>query len=121
MIDHITLKIANYKACKDDYAAILLAAGFKELFEDEWYAGFGKESPVYWISAPREGEEPTRGAHIAITTTSGDLVNAFHRKALELGWQDNGAPGLRPEYHDKYYGAFVIDPDGNNIEAVFHG
>lgn len=121
MIDHITLKISNYKEVQADYAEVLKSAGLQEMYTEEWYSGFGVDRPRYWISAPREGEGASTGAHIAITVDSQELVDAFHAKAIELGWKDNGAPGLRPEYHEKYYGAFVIDPDRNNIEAVYHG
>lgn len=119
MIDHITLKISDYKNRAAEYGEVLKAAGLKGLFTDEWYAGFGAERPQYWIAAPREGEQPSSGAHIAIGVDSKELVDAFYAKAIDLGWKNNGAPGLRPEYHDHYYGAFVLDPDGNNIEAVY--
>ena len=67
------------------------------------------------------GEQPTEHVHIAFAAARNEAVDAFHRAAIEAGYTDNGAPGERPEYHAGYYGAFVLDPDGNNIEAVFHG
>ncbi len=70
-----------------------------------------------WILA---GNTPSTNVHVAFSATDREPVNAFHRAALEAGGRDNGAPGLRPEYHPGYYGAFVRDPDGNNVEAVCH-
>lgn len=73
---------------------------------------------MFWISETRE---PATPRHIAFRAHSRTEVDAFHRAGLSLGAEDNGAPGLRPEYHSNYYGAFLLDPDGNNVEAVFHG
>ena len=80
--------------------------------------GYGDRRPWFWIAEAN----PTHGKlHIAIAAVSRDAVDAFYAAALAAGGQDNGAPGLRPHYHPGYYGAFVLDPDGHNIEAVFHG
>ncbi len=82
------------------------------------HAGFGKDGkPFFWIGSGARLSGPT---HFAFTAKSRDAVVAFHREALAAGGKDNGAPGLRPHYHDNYYGAFVVDPDGNNVEAVCH-
>jgi predicted lactoylglutathione lyase len=81
-------------------------------------AGFGAEGkPFFWIGA---GSKPNGGVHIAFTARTRDEVDAFYRAAIAAGGKDNGAPGPRPHYHAHYYGAFVFDPDGNNIEAVCH-
>ena len=73
--------------------------------------------PVFWIIETEKNVEPR---HVAFTASDRDAVSAFHRAALEAGGTDNGAPGLRPVYHEHYFGAFAIDPDGNNVEAVCH-
>jgi catechol 2,3-dioxygenase-like lactoylglutathione lyase family enzyme len=79
--------------------------------------GYGDTRPWLWIAE----HDPTAGMlHIAIRADSRDAVDAFHREAVLAGGTDNGGPGLRPHYHPGYYGAFVLDPDGHNIEAVFH-
>ena len=72
----------------------------------------------FWIG---EGEPPAAPVHVAFAAADRATVDKFHRAAVEAGGRDNGAPGLRPHYHAGYYAAFVIDPDGNNVEAVFHG
>jgi catechol 2,3-dioxygenase-like lactoylglutathione lyase family enzyme len=81
-------------------------------------AGFGKQGkPDFWIG----GEGGLKATlHVAIAADDRDTVDAFHRAALAAGGHDNGAPGVRPQYHPNYYGAFVLDPDGHNIEAVCH-
>jgi catechol 2,3-dioxygenase-like lactoylglutathione lyase family enzyme len=85
---------------------------------DGAHAGFGRDGkPFFWIGS---GGGPSGPAHFAFTAKSRDEVVAFHRAALAAGGRDNGPPGLRPHYHASYYGAFVLDPDGNNIEAVCH-
>ena len=82
------------------------------------HAGFGAGGkPFFWIGS---GPRRSGPAHFAFTAQSRAEVNAFYRAALAAGGKDNGAPGLRPHYHASYYGAFVLDPDGNNIEAVCH-
>jgi catechol 2,3-dioxygenase-like lactoylglutathione lyase family enzyme len=82
------------------------------------HAGFGEnDKAFFWIGT---GAKPRGGTHVAFTAKTRAEVEAFYRAALAAGGRDNGAPGLRPEYHPNYYGAFVFDPDGNNIEAVCH-
>ncbi len=85
---------------------------------DSRHAGFGANGkPAFWIGTG----ETTRGSlHVALVAGSRAAVDAFHHAALATGARDNGAPGLRPQYHPNYYGAFVIDPDGHNLEAVCH-
>jgi predicted lactoylglutathione lyase len=80
-------------------------------------AGFGADGkPDFWISP-----SPTNPVHVAILAAARASVDAFYNAAIAAGGRDNGAPGLRPEYHPNYYGAFVSDPDGHNVEAVCHG
>jgi catechol 2,3-dioxygenase-like lactoylglutathione lyase family enzyme len=80
-------------------------------------AGFGREGkPVFWVAE----REPSGPVHIAFASPDRATVDAFHAAALAAGGRDNGPPGLRPHYHPSYYGAFVLDPDGNNVEAVCH-
>jgi catechol 2,3-dioxygenase-like lactoylglutathione lyase family enzyme len=82
------------------------------------HAGFGDDGkPWFWIGT---GDTPHGRTHVALATASRANVDAFHAIALAAGGRDNGAPGLRPQYHPNYYGAFVLDPDGHNIEAVCH-
>ena len=80
--------------------------------------GFGDDFPFFWIG--RRGRGPDSGVHVAFTAATREAVDAFHGAALAAGGRDNGEPGLREIYHPTYYGAFVLDPDGNNIEVVNH-
>ncbi len=121
MLDHITLPVSNYPETKTKYDAVFSAINIKCVHEGDGYAGYGVDRPEFWISEPYEGKPSAQNAHIAIAVASKDLVNKFHEAALAQGWKDNGAPGPRPEYDDNYYGAFVLDQDGNNIEAVYRG
>ena len=89
--------------------------------DDITYCGFGRERPQFWIGTQSEGRLLSTATHIAITARSRAEVDAFHAAAIAAGAKDNGKPGLRPHYHPDYYGAFVIDPNGHNLEAVFRG
>ncbi len=119
MIDHITIAVTDIERAKAFYDASLGVLGLKRVFEGGTFAGYGGDSqrPYFWI-----GVRPTvaTGTHVAFTAADRATVEAFHRAALASGGTDNGAPGLRPQYHAAYYGAFVLDPDGHNIEAVCH-
>jgi catechol 2,3-dioxygenase-like lactoylglutathione lyase family enzyme len=84
---------------------------------EDCYTGFGETRPQFWISP---GRLPPTGVHLAFAAKNRAAVNAFYNAAIAAGGTDNGAPGLRPHYHENYYGAFVRDRDGNNIEAVCH-
>lgn len=121
-LDHIGLKVHDFDTSRDFYKAVLETVGMTLLadFEHEGrrHAGFGRDRPVFWIGDSRE---TTGAVHVAFAARSRAEVEAFHATALAHGAADNGAPGLRPIYHPGYYGAFVLDPDGNNVEAVFHG
>ena len=117
MIDHLGLAVRSCDASKRFYAAALAPLGYGLVVEREGRAAFGPPGkPLFWI---HEGQ-PSAAIHIAFAARDRSAVNAFHEAALKAGATDNGLPGLRPDYHDHYYGAFVFDPDGNNVEAVCH-
>jgi catechol 2,3-dioxygenase-like lactoylglutathione lyase family enzyme len=125
MIDHIGFPVSNYERAKAFYARALAPLGYTLVMEvgpDEnatgYAAGFGAGGkPDFWI-----GEEGglNRRLHVAILAKDRAAVDAFYHAALAAGGKDNGAPGLRQHYHPNYYGAFVFDPDGHNVEAVCH-
>jgi catechol 2,3-dioxygenase-like lactoylglutathione lyase family enzyme len=119
MIDHLSLEVRDYGRSKDFYVAALAPLGIELLREFEGkVGGFGREGkPIFWV---REGE-PGGPIHVAFAAPDNDTVDAFYAAALGAGGEDNGPPGLRTHYHPGYYGAFVRDPDGNNVEAVHHG
>jgi catechol 2,3-dioxygenase-like lactoylglutathione lyase family enzyme len=102
------------------YEAVLAPLGFSKQKDFGVAAGFGKtgDSPL-WIGQA-EGDAAASSVHLALTANSRNAVDDFYKAALANGGTDNGPPGLRPQYHENYYGAFVIDPDGNNLEAVCH-
>ena len=126
MIDHIGFAVSDYASSKEFYTRALAPLGYVLIVEvggeltgsGAMAAGFGENGkPDFWIDG--EGT-PERSLHVAITAKDRATVDAFHAAALAAGGVDNGAPGLRPHYHETYYGAFVLDPDGHNIEAVCH-
>lgn len=118
MIDHVVLRVRDLERSRRFYVEALAPLGFKIIKEFETFVGFGTGSrPIFWIGR----DDPlTHGAHLAFGCTSRSDVRAFHTAALKAGGRDHGGPGLRARYHPNYYGAFVFDPDGNNIEAVCH-
>lgn len=125
MLDHIELAVADISRSKVFYEAALKPLGIGLVMEvtaaetgADAHAGFGAEGkPFFWIGT---GAKPKGGTHLAFTAQTRAEVEAFYRAALAAGGRDNGAPALRPHYHPNYYGAFVFDPDGNNVEAVCH-
>lgn len=117
MLDHIMLRVKNYAESKRFYDEVLGTLGYRMLMEFPAGGGYGDTKPYFWIG---QSDDPHPRIHIAFMAKDHAEVNAFHAKALELGAKDDGAPGLRPRYHPDYYGAFVIDPNGHNIEAVCH-
>jgi catechol 2,3-dioxygenase-like lactoylglutathione lyase family enzyme len=115
-LDHVSLRVRDLARSSTFYAAALAPLGITILFQDAGAAGFGKSGkPQFWLNA---GGTPSGPTHIAFIAATRADVRAFHAAALAAGGTDNGAPGLRPRYHADYYGAFVLDPDGNNAEAV---
>ncbi len=125
MIDHTGLVVRDFERSKSFYRQALAPIGYQLLMElpaavtgHTDVAGFGEPpKPDFWISRGTPNQPPI---HIAFRVNTRAEVDAFHRAALAAGGTDNGAPGLRPHYHPDYYGAFVHDPDGHNIEAVCH-
>jgi catechol 2,3-dioxygenase-like lactoylglutathione lyase family enzyme len=117
MYDHIGLKVKDMKSSARFYAAALAPLGFVPGSSGEGYAGFGpKDAPALWLHAFEGKTGP--GAHVAFRAKDRAAVDAFHAAGIKAGGKDNGKPGLRPGYGPKYYGAFLIDFDGNNVEAV---
>lgn len=117
MLDHVGLVVSDYDRSKSFFERALAPLGYTKLMEFGAAAGFGMAGkPDFWIS---QGQAP-KPVHVAFAAADRKIVDAFHKAALSAGGRDNGAPGVRKEYHPNYYGAFIIDPDGNNIEAVCH-
>jgi catechol 2,3-dioxygenase-like lactoylglutathione lyase family enzyme len=126
IIDHFGLGVSDYARAKTFYGEALAPLGIVLVMEvgpeltasKAWACGFGKDGkPEFWIGGEGKTTPPT---HIAFVVESREQVRSFHAAALRAGGRDNGAPGLRPQYHPNYYGAFVFDFDGHNIEAVCH-
>lgn len=118
MLDHIIITVADYAASKAFYLKALEPLGYELIMEFGKAGGFGiAGKPDFWI---READPVKPSVHVAFNSPDRPTVDAFHAAAIAGGGRDNGAPGLRPDYHADYYGAFVFDPDGNNIEAVCH-
>ena len=126
MIDHIGFAVSDYERAKAFYAKALAPLGYVLVMEATATqtasgapaAGFGAGGkPDFWIGGGGKLEKPV---HVAVVAIDRETVDKFHRAALAAGGKDNGAPGLRPHYHPNYYAAFVLDPDGHNIEAVCH-
>ena len=116
LVDHIHLRVADLEASKRFYRAALGALGRELSAEGDAFGGFFSADELF-VTADAE---PTRSLHLAFQAADREAVHRFHEAALAAGRRDNGAPGERP-YHPGYYAAYVLDPDGNNIEAVFHG
>ena len=120
MYDHIGLRTADLSASREFYAATLAPLGFSLCYEDDTTAGFGPvDSPALWLHAATPGTSSRM--HLALAAPSRSAVDAFHAAAMANGATDIGAAGLRADYGANYYAAFVMDPDGNNLEAVFQG
>jgi len=116
-IDHVTLDVDDIAVSRKFYAQALRPLGYDARVEYGESVGFGDGRSVdFWLA--RRGEPSS--THVAIAAQTRDAVEQFHEAAMAAGARDNGEPGLRPQYHENYYAAFVLDPDGNNIEAVCH-
>ena len=120
MYDHIGLKVGNLDASVRFYSAALAPLGYVLCSRDEGGAGFGpKDAPALWLHAhPGTSGDGGQGAHLAFRAPDHAAIKAFHSEGLKAGGRDNGAPGPRADYSPTYYAAFLIDPDGNNVEAV---
>jgi len=118
IIDHIGLVVSNYEISKQFYTKCLAPLNIKLVMEFEGWAGFGKnDKPEFWFGSDGDAHKPM---HIAFAAENRDQVNKFYEAALAADGKDNGPPGIREEYHPDYYGAFIYDLDGHNIEAVCH-
>jgi catechol 2,3-dioxygenase-like lactoylglutathione lyase family enzyme len=119
MLDHMGFSVSDYERSKAFYEKALAPLGLKLLMEPvPGIGGFGDgQKPFFWIGTrgPAQSE-----IHVAFAADSRETVDAFYAAALEAGGTDNGGPGVREIYHPTYYGAYVLDPDGNNVEAVCH-
>jgi catechol 2,3-dioxygenase-like lactoylglutathione lyase family enzyme len=124
MIDHTGIAVRDFDASKRFYDAALapLGASLVMMVPEEYtdgvkLGGYGYVRPQFWL---HQSNEPGPGRHYAFTADTRAEVDGFYEAALAAGGRDNGQPGIRAHYHPNYYGAFVFDPDGNNIEAVCH-
>lgn len=118
MLDHLGFGVTDYAASRSFFLKALQPLGVGVVMEGEHGLGMGaNKKPTLWIFQSDVQPAPL---HIALTAADRKQVDAFYKAALEAGGKDNGAPGLRPHYHPNYYGAFVIGPDGHNVEAVCH-
>jgi catechol 2,3-dioxygenase-like lactoylglutathione lyase family enzyme len=125
MLDHVGFAVSDLERARKFYQQTLSPLGIMLLYDitaeqtdGETYLGFGEDQrPYFWVGT---GRRFGGNIHVAFLAETRELVDKFHAAGLKAGGKDNGAPGLRPHYHKNYYGAFVLDPDGNNIEAVCH-
>ncbi len=118
IIDHIGMTVSDYDKSKQFFCRALAPLGIELVMEVHGWAGLGKAGkPELWFGVGGEKQNPM---HIAFIADTRDQVRAFHAAALAAGGTDNGTPGIREIYHPNYFGAFVLDPDGHNVEAVCH-
>jgi catechol 2,3-dioxygenase-like lactoylglutathione lyase family enzyme len=128
VVDHVGIRVGDLSASRRMYEAALAELGFAVLgegeFEDDAYVLFGRpgadDFSLHTVGSQPGRDRITTGAHIAFSAPDADAVRRWHDAAVQHGGTDNGAPGMRPEYTGHYFAAFVLDPDGNNVEAVFH-
>ena len=119
MIDHLSIQAHDLAASAAFYDTVLAPLGGRRLMDFGDAIGYGVERPEFWLGAAQQAE-PCREAHIAFTAADRVTVLAFHAAAVAAGAEVLHEPKVWPEYHDHYFGAFVRDPDGNNVEAVCH-
>jgi catechol 2,3-dioxygenase-like lactoylglutathione lyase family enzyme len=118
IIDHIGIGISDYDRSKQFYSTVLAPLNIALVIEVQGWSGFGRNGKAeFWFGPDNKIQSPM---HIAFLADSREEVVKFHEAAIATGAKDNGRPGIRELYHSNYYGAFVIDPDGYNIEAVCH-
>jgi catechol 2,3-dioxygenase-like lactoylglutathione lyase family enzyme len=120
MIDHISLEVRDLARATKFYEAVLAPLGMSKVRAWPTASGFGKSYPEFWINERKAMAAPRHdsGTHVCLRARSKEIVDAFFAAALREGGIDDGSPGMRPEYNDRYYAAFIRDPDGNRIEVV---
>ena len=119
MIDHVSIGVQDLAAAVALYEPLLATLGYKKLVNESATAGFGKKYPEFWLNQrPELIPANDNGTHICLRCASVEIVAAFHDAALAHGANSDGAPGLRAQYSERYYAAFITDPDGNKIEVV---
>jgi catechol 2,3-dioxygenase-like lactoylglutathione lyase family enzyme len=126
MIDHLSLGVRDLARSRVFYDAVLIPLGYRRCYDRADISGYGPPGPdplaeqalPFWIGEEPQG--PALNGHVCFRAPDRAAVDAFHRAAMTVGAGDNGAPGLRPQYHSSYYAAFVIDPNGHRLEAVCH-
>jgi catechol 2,3-dioxygenase-like lactoylglutathione lyase family enzyme len=120
MLDHVGFTVSDYERSKAFYEKALAPLGLTLLMEPiPGAGGFGEgQKPFFWLDTRESAAQSA--IHVAFAAETREAVDAFHAAALEAGGTDNGGPGIREIYHPSYYGAYVLDPDGNNVEAVCH-
>lgn len=123
IISHVSVPVADLAAARRFYDAVLGALGYGVVMDAGAHGvAYGSAFPEFWIGHALEGKgSPGNGVHVAFLAPDRASVDAFHAAAMAAGGVDDGAPGLRPQYDEGYYGAFVRDPDGNKIEAMLIG
>jgi catechol 2,3-dioxygenase-like lactoylglutathione lyase family enzyme len=123
MLHHVSIGVADVRRAAEFYDAVLGTLGYKRVMEYMPYAlAYGTTAPVFWVGLPHDQQAPSsgNGAHVGFNARTKSAVHKFHEAALANGGTDNGPPGPREMYGPDYYGAFVIDLDGNKIEATFN-
>ena len=119
-MDHIGIQVDDLDASRRFYDQVLATLGYRVLLDYGVAVGYGDDHPTFWLGRATD-PIPNRQSHLAFRAPSREAVTAFHEAALALGMESLHAPRVWPEYHPGYFGAFVRDPDGNNVEAVWHG
>jgi catechol 2,3-dioxygenase-like lactoylglutathione lyase family enzyme len=121
MLDHLTLRVRDHAKSRAFYVAALKPLGYEVVMEWQQFVGLGvKGKPDFWVAPGETGRAHYDQLHIAFRASSRKAVKEFYEAAMAMGGKDNGGPGTREQYHPNYYGAFVFDPDGHNIEACCH-
>jgi catechol 2,3-dioxygenase-like lactoylglutathione lyase family enzyme len=125
MLDHVSLGVTDMKRSQAFYDAVLKPLGVSRFYDYDGGSGYGiaADKIQFWIGPPVDagrGVKASGGTHVAFTAPNRKAVDAFHRAALAAGGTDDGKPGLRPIYHENYYGTFILDPDGHKVEACCH-
>ncbi len=119
MLDHFSIQCADVATSAAFYDSVLASVGGRRVMDFGEFVGYGRDMPTFWVG-PQQTGAGFREAHLAFTAPDRDAVDAFFRAAVGVGAEVLHEPRLWPEYHPNYYGAFVRDPDGNNVEAVCH-